>query len=368
MESPFVPSRLRPDPPKAIFIEEWPRPITTTDMIAGFVAIAILQSIIGALASQAASSAAVGVAVGLVGFLVILAIVGGRHTSSARTWLAARKLARTNLELAAMGDTEVSDRELCEALLVRTGCTRADTSPLRRRDLDGARTATHRRLPRLWVIGKRIPPLAPADFSDAELRVPCSIHRESLGRESTTFVTIRTGAIALLAIITTLAVVRMGPAMCCPALVVFVVIGLLLPTKRVSFDDRELVVTREGLGLALTPSAIAAREKMARRKRERPEDPVGPDGEPFEQHHGMESAAPDTIVLPWREAYAIVSTRTEPRTMGKPQQEVLHWRVLVPQSLWEALGVGGPYVIEFEHVHPEQTPWAESYEAMDAEV
>ena len=86
-------------------------------MIAGFIAIAILQSVLGALASQAASSAAAGIAVGLVGFLVILAIAGAQHTATVRTWLTARKLARTNLELAAMGDEDLTDREICEALL-----------------------------------------------------------------------------------------------------------------------------------------------------------------------------------------------------------------------------------------------------------
>ncbi|MEM1422998.1 MAG: hypothetical protein AAGH64_03245 [Planctomycetota bacterium] len=347
----------------AVVLDPGPRPYTVTDIIAGIVAIALLEVLLGGAVAQSLS-AGWGVVVGLGTFLVLISLIGLSFRKGIARWLSARRLARTNIELAQLGDTSVTPEELCESTLCLRRCTFDDASPLRRLDIDQTREIAPGPLPRVWVLTEGGAPPAPGetwspkrDNKDRRL-TPCTVARESLGRPSSTFAILRTLVIILLAslMVVVLVVMKAHVLSCAIAGMLFFIIAGLIPMRRVAFVERRLATSPAGVSLVLDERAIKRREALlAKRARELRVDVADlPDDDRI-----VRTAQRPEIRVPWTECYVVLSRPRVTTTDERPSAGgAWRWRIYPPREYWDALGVGGTYAIEADGVDPEETPWA----------
>ena len=352
----------------AAILDPGPRPYTLTDMIAGIVAIALLEVVLGAMVANS-FSAGWGVVVGLGTFLLIVSLIGLRFRNGIGRWLRARKLARTNIELATLGDTTIPSEELCESALVLRRCTLDDATPLRRLDIDQIREIASGPLPRVWILmDQGVVPAPGSTWSpkhDARGRrlTPCTVVRESLGRQSSTFAIIRTMVIILLAALMVVVLVMSGVHVvgCAVSGVLFFIIAGLIPMRRVAFVDRVMATTDDGVWLVLDERARKRREIALERRAKELKTTV------------QELPADDRVVkslprveirVPWSECYVVLSRPKVTTTDERPSVGgAWRWRIYPPREYWDALGVGGTYAIEADGIDADATPWGAALRA-----
>lgn len=357
-----VPPLRAAAPPASAVLDPGPRPYTVTDMIAGIVAVALLEVVLGR-AVAGSTSAGWGVLVSLGTFLVFVSIVGLRLRAGIGRWLGARKLARTNLELASMGDDTITAEELCESVLCLRRCTADDASPLRRLDMDQMQEHTDAELPRVWIVSEngRVP--VPGDTwksrEDEQGRrlVPCTVVRESLGRQSSTFAVLRAGVILLLAALMIIVIVISGLAVlgCAIAAVLFFIIAGLIPMRRIAFADRVLATTPEGVWLVLNEAARKKRDTVLKKRAKDLGVQVSdlPDDDRF-----VRMLPRLEIRVPWRECFVVMYRPKVTNTDDKLRPgSAWRWRIYPPRAYWDALGVGGTFAIEADGVDGGATPW-----------
>ena len=343
-------------------LDTGPRPYTVTDMVAGLIAVALLEIMLGGAISNS-FSAGWGVFVGMGTFLIIVSLVGLRLRSGIASWLGARRLARTNIELVTLGDDSIEPDELCTSVLCLRRCTSDDATPLRRIDIDEAQGLSSHELPRVWVLaeGGRVPTRGevwPAAHDEQGRRLtPCTVVRESLGRSSSTFAVLRSAVVILLVTLMVVVVMasRANPVGCTMAAVLFFVIAGLIPMRRIAFADRMLASSQDGLWLVLDEGTKKRRDAaIAKRAKELG---IAPDEVPADDRV-MRTLPRAEIRIPWRECYTVLyrpRATTGERAM-KPGT-AWRWRIYPPRGYWDALGVGGTYAIGADGVEPTETPW-----------
>ncbi|GAB4547941.1 MAG: hypothetical protein Tsb0013_08170 [Phycisphaerales bacterium] len=361
---PHADQRVAPGPTVAV-LDPGPRPYTVTDMIAGIIAIALLEVLLGkAVASS--TSAGWGVVVGLGTFLLVVSFIGLRFRSGIGRWLGARRLSRTNLELAALGDTSVTPVELCESALCLRRCTVDDASPMRRLDIDQIRELAPGPLPKVWILTEEGAPPAPGetwaprhDPHDRRL-TPCTVVRESLGRQSSTFAIIRTAVIILLAALMVVVVVMSGAHIvgCALAAVLFFIIAGLIPMRRIALVDRLMATTRDGVWLVLDERALKRRELIITKRAK--DLGIEPHELPADDRIVKQLPRPE-IRVPWTACYVLLYRPKVTNTDERPQPGgAWRWRIYPPREYWDALGVGGTYAIEADGVEASETPWGDA--------
>lgn len=342
-------------------VDPGPRPYTVTDMVAGLVAVALLEVFVGGLVANS-TSAGWGVFVGATTFFILVTVAGLRLRAGIGRWLTARRLARTNLELASLGDTTIDPVELCESVLSLRRCTADDASPLRRLDIDRIEHDSDGAIPRVWVLTERGRAPTPgqfweARFDDAQRRlVPCTVVRESLGRTSSTVSLVRTLTIILLAALMVVVVVMTKVHMigCALSAILFFIIAGLVPMRRVVFVDRLLAASPQGLWLVLNDAGMARRERALRRRAK--ELGVPPEDVPKDDRVRQSLPNPE-IRIPWQQCYAVLHRPKMTREDRARDAGTWRWRLYPPRPYWDALGVGGAFVIEADGINPDSTPW-----------
>lgn len=349
--------------PGVALVDPGPRPYTLTDIVVGVALISAFEAGLGWAVAGALSSAAWGVVVGLGGFFVLVTLTGLWLRSSIGRWLGARRLAKTTIELAKLGDESIPAEDLCSSAMVLRACTKHDPSPLRRFDFDSIVQLRTRGLPGVWIVrpegmrlGTGVYARPTADRAGRAV-MQCKVVRESLGRQSQTVTTFRVCAIIALCAVLVVTLSRMciHPVGCAASVMLAFLIFGLLPTQRLAMNDRLLACSREGLSLVLDDKARRQRAALIRRRAEQ----IGVKPEAIDAEDPLVRAMPPLeIRLPWRECLVVLY---RPKSAGTDEElrpgSAWRWRIYPPRGYWAVMNVGGAYVIEADGIDPAWTPY-----------
>jgi Flp pilus assembly protein TadB len=195
-----------------IRVDPGPAPYTATDVVAGSIALLILEGVVIWLLTITLNNAlftAASVLLTAALVLVAVRIALARRFREARH---ARRAAAETFRKLKAGDQSASAEEIARAILVRRGSGRSMTPRLVRRDIDAVETRFGVPLPRVWIIapigaslpGPRPPKLQrrPHDLQEGEHAQPAIFEplETSAGEQDWPSVAVFTGVVAAAAV------------------------------------------------------------------------------------------------------------------------------------------------------------------------
>jgi hypothetical protein len=327
-EGPFGtlgPHALLADPGRAAY--------TTTDLVAGVVAVVFLEFVLGWLLTTAIISAVWFWAV-LVGALLIMVSAAGLVLRTrAKSSRERRKIARASLrvarEQASLGDhPEATDAELAWSQLVDRRCSRHDISELTAPHLARLETALGVDMPRIWIVAAEDDPL-------------------HLRRNTRAWRSSERGPVRFRCAITSQANSRADRRRN-----VFIVVLILLCAVGLFFLSAG--VARWALIGAIAGLIFANQARRVRRGWLLTCTPTGAWLESERKHRGQ----PRRIEFPFQDAWLVAFRPLTPGFLTHQPARRWTWRLYLHRDAWPEDEWGALDHIEVEGLDPEYTPWA----------